>query len=299
MPLFLKALPLSLKTFWRYLISLLFLMIAVYGFGNLLLFMPLGPLGALLALPFAVTVPMLFALVGFQCALTARQHYVEISIRRLLWISFVYLVLTAVITTLISLVGSVVGPPLDANLASRFPDSYFDGLATIIIGGLGPALFTLAMAVPMTAAIAAHPKRTDQVGLFWGFGSGVPSLALVWLVGIAASGFFFLSQMPALLSVFTSLGEPVGSGAFTNALAGIDLVSFAASGALAVWSSSWFFATAVLAWERVSPGRASAVPMAVKAPSISAEDLRALREARMPGTRSPPDKDNPHDPPAR
>jgi hypothetical protein len=51
------------------------------------------------------------------------------------------------------------------------------------------------------------------------------------------------------------------------------------------WASSWFFSTAVLIWERNVQRAEAAQKAKVITSKVSADDLRALREARMQGQR--------------
>jgi hypothetical protein len=57
------------------------------------------------------------------------------------------------------------------------------------------------------------------------------------------------------------------------------------SGAIAfvLWGPCWFGATAVLAWDRTRQRHEAERVKTVEVARVSADDLRALREARMPG----------------
>ncbi len=50
-----------------------------------------------------------------------------------------------------------------------------------------------------------------------------------------------------------------------------------------LWGTCWFSATAVLAWDRRHAKLQAGKVEVVSVPRVSADDLRALREARMPG----------------
>jgi hypothetical protein len=285
MPLFLQALPLSLKTFWRYLFLLPFLTALTIAVTLAAGFIPI--IG--LIVPGIMSV--LCTLAGLRCALKARGHDSDLDLGKLVRASFWYFVLGIVVglavTLLIAGLGMVAALADGGGAASQPGDSAIGG-SVVAIGGLAAALAYLllmcAMAVPMTAAAATATIRGTQSDIFWGFGSGVVSLAVVSVLGFLGNAALFLAFHQAI-GLFVILQSDVSDLVQSFlALPHLEIVIPVTIGSIsfAIWTTCWFFATAVLAWER-EKGQTAQMRQAALAPRVSAEDLRALREARMRG----------------
>jgi len=63
----------------------------------------------------------------------------------------------------------------------------------------------------------------------------------------------------------------------------INRVMFGISVLYLLWGTCWFSASAVLAWDRLLQSRAASRVEVVAVSKVSGDDLRALRESRMPG----------------
>jgi hypothetical protein len=131
------------------------------------------------------------------------------------------------------------------------------------------------------AAYAASPKGGD-INYFSGFGKGMFSLLLVMVVWLFGGHMF---------SIFGEVWTVFGMIAFAiwDIVRGEPLtwelmpaVPFVLGGVLVMtWASSWFFATAVLAWEDVVSRQMADVERQRNAGRPTAEDIRALRQSRM------------------
>lgn len=285
MPLFLRALPLSIGTLWHYVF--LFPLVLIVSLPFLLL-----TIIPLVGLPVTWGVITFIGFAGYRCALAARGHGNEPSFVRLVMSSLTmgiivafcaifFLALSAAIGTGLELLG--IGENLSLSVGFEIP--FAAGLTGFIYLGLN-SLFYFSMAVPMTAvAYAATPKGRDA-DPFFGFGSGLLSLMASWGLWIAGMVYF---------GFFAVLGDTIAYGTYLMIR---DILPFtgeppfppdwtmvAVSLLYLLWGTCWFSATAVLAWEgRIAKKEAEKVEVAT-VPRISAEDLRAMREARMPGNR--------------
>jgi hypothetical protein len=157
----------------------------------------------------------------------------------------------------------------------------------MVLGGLAAVLayvlLICAVAVPMTAAAATATIRGTQSDLFWGFGAGVISLAIVTVLGFLGNAALFLGFHQAI-GLFVILQSDVSDLVQTFlALPHLEIVIPVAIGSIlfALWTTCWFFATAVLAWERAKARQTAQVRTPAPTSRVSAEDLRALRESRM------------------
>ena len=282
MSLFLRALPLSFQTYWRYLILLPFLAIAAFVLSVIGSFIPFVSY----LVPAAVSAYLV--LMGLRCALVARGHYNRPSNKQLLFASFVYGILNIVATYLVTIITGVVmrrdmnvitesGPVIHDN--NLLPHIF--GLVSIYL--ILTSVFASAIAVPMTEAASAHPRGPDN-GYFFGFGTGIFSLFVVMLVWAFGGQFlaFFGEVRTLFLMIITALNA---------ALQGEDIpwkwnfgTAYLLGGTLFMaWASSWFFATAVLAWEKAGQRKKQDRKDAIEAQRISSDDLRALRKARQQG----------------
>ncbi len=286
MPLFLQALPLSFKTLWRYLFLLPFLTALTAAATLVTGFIPI--IG--LIVPGVMSV--LCTLAGLRCALNARGHDGEVDLGKLVRASFGYFVLGIVVSLVMAV--PVVGLGLVASLTdsgtvgpSSGESGFGIGEIGVLVLALASLLFMCAMAVPMTAAAATATVRGSQSDLFWGFGSGTVSLAIVWvLCSIGCALLFFAFH--EMVAMFVILQSDVSE--LVKLFLGLQhkeiVIPFMIGSILfVVWTSCWFFATAVLGWEREKRKQTAQVRKAAHVPRVSADDLRALRESRMRGDR--------------
>lgn len=276
MPLFLRSLPLSFQTFWRYLILLPFLAIAAFVFYVIGSFIPFVSY----LVPAAVSAYCILA--GLRCALVARGHYTRPDSKQLLKASFVFGTLHLIVENVFALViwgGLQVmaqfGMTIDDNNALSYVLVIFP-LYYILL-----AIYGSLIAVPMTEAVSAGPRGPDN-GYFFGFGAGFFSLFAVTLVWAYGGKFFalfgevwtlFFMLLSAMIAAFNGDDIPWEWNFDTGYLLGGTLFM--------AWASSWFFATAVLAWEKAGQRRKQARADAIEAQRLSGDDLRALRKSRQ------------------
>jgi hypothetical protein len=280
MPLFLQALPLSIRTLPHYLVVLPFLAALSLGFGVLTILPLVG-----LVVP--GTIAALWTIVGLRCALAARGHGNEPDFGALIGssltfclINFVFsLVVGAMTMAVLFLVGLLSSP--ETGVASAPAVQRYSDLAAFATVGLLVALYGSAMAVPMTAAAVASTPNGRKPDAFYGFGTGLVSLTVVLVAWIALGGVLSLFGEVAL--VMGILLEGLFALVSEDEMPDFGFVDtkFVLSLLAMVWASSWYFATAVLAWERATETRRQARQPAPVGPRVSADELRALREARM------------------
>ena len=282
MPIMLQALPLSLATFWRYLILLPFL-----GIGALVL--SLAGFIPVLGLVVPGMVSALMTIVGLRCALAARGHGSPPDMGHLLTISLIYgviLVFTGLFAGLaqrgIVLALTYAGVAFDplGLLRGVFGLSYY--WASILLALLSPeAIVVAALAVPMTGAAAASRRRADPAYLS-GLGSGLVSLLIVMTVWLFCGHVFALAGevWTGLFLIVTTLLELYDGADWAWPLS-IHPRSLLGATLLMSWASSWFFATAVLCWERRVARDEAERRAQTEAGRVSSSDIRALRQARM------------------
>lgn len=278
MPLLLRALPLSLQTFWRYLILLPFLAIAAFVLSVVGAFIPFVNY----LVPAAVSAFLI--IMGLRCALAARGHYGTSGFKQLLFASFVYGILNLIVKNIYVLVGWGIMKVIP-EFGITINDENLLGSAIVIFSlyYILISIFASLIAVPMTEAAAATPRGPDN-GYLFGFGTGAFSLFLIMLVW--TFGGKFLAIFGEVWIIFLML-----LGALFAALRGddipwewsTDLTTLIGGTLFMTWASSWFFATAVLAWENAGQRRKKARTTAIEAQRVSGEDLRALRQSRQQG----------------
>ncbi len=276
MPLFLRALPLSFQTYWRYLILLPFLAIAAFVFYVIGSFIPFVSY----LVPAAVSAYCLLA--GLRIALVARGHYNRPSSKQLLMASFVYAILLLVAKNVFGLVIGA-GLLVMAQFGMTVNDSNILSYALVIfpLYYILIAIYGSLIAVPMTEAVSASPRGPDN-GYFFGFGAGFFSLfpvTLLWAYGGKFFAFFgevwtlFFMLLTAMVAAFNGEDIPWEWDFDLGYLLGGTLFM--------AWASSWFFATAVLAWEKAGQRRKQDSIDAIEAERLSGDDLRALRKSRQ------------------
>jgi hypothetical protein len=283
MPLFLQALPLSLKTFWRYLAILPIL-------GIVALLLSLASVIPVIGVVVPGTVYAYCLMTGLRCALAARGHTTDPGFGHLLRAGVIFCLLTMLATFFFQLIALLV--PVGLSHAFGWLDGLVDddprilGLAGGVFGLLilFTMLWTSALAVPMTAAVAGTQRRSTGLNPFDGIGTGMLALTLISLIWMIGGSFF--SIFGEVATVFFLLFETIRAvinaedPAWDWSLSPFSLLG----GTLwMAWASSWFFSTAVLYWERANDRRTAKARAAIEATRVSGDDLRALREARMPG----------------
>lgn len=283
MPIFLRSLPLSLATFWRYLILLPFLAIFAFLF-SLLSFIPIAGL----LVPGIVSAGLL--IVGLRCALAAKGYRNPLDHGKLLTISAVYCVIFIGIDLVTDGLTYGVFRGLAAAGVEFDPIGLFVGLfgvsaywSGVLLALLAPsAIVMAAFAVPMTgAAVAATPKGGD-INYIFGLGRGILSLLIVMMVWLFAGHMFSIfGEVWTTFGVMAfALMEWINGDGFSlelvptrfNAVGGVLFMT---------WASSWFFATAVLVWESVVSRQKALRQVQRESGRPSTDDIRALRRSRM------------------
>ncbi|MGL4236923.1 hypothetical protein [Tabrizicola sp.] len=285
MPLFLRSLPLSFGTLWHY----IFLLPLVLLFMLPLMVLTLLPLvGSLIS----VTIFTFISFVGFRCALTAHGKGNEPAVEKLVRSSMFFGVIATVVSAVLFLlcVGAVLGLMhfgVEGNVDAPWGDALpmVPSLAVIAFFVMN-GLYTCAVAVPMTAAAVEATSMGRDADPIFGIGRGMFSLALIWMLWLYAlfnCGLieFVIEQVGFIL--YTALGNLID-------LAPVEQPEFnpvAIVGAILalLWGSCWYYATAIIAWQDEVKRREANRVTVREVSRTSAEELRALREARMPGGR--------------
>jgi hypothetical protein len=284
MPLLVQSLPLSFRTFWRYLLALPFLaifavLIAIVG-GMIPLFDLLVP----------GTISAFFIIMGLRCALAARGHDNVPDYATLLRCSVVFCVLNIVAYHAIgTVIGVIAATFRAAALAGGLGEPATVGFAfdlywimTLLLFAVAYAVYASAIAVPMTAAAAAGSRSGPDRSIFFGMGAGWFSLSLIMVVWLWVGNIFaifgevwlmFAMVISSLLALLAGDQIPWSWSFDRTTLMGRTLFM--------TWASAWFYATAVLAWEQTDKERAKARAMSAVASRVSDDTLRALREERM------------------
>jgi hypothetical protein len=286
-PLLLRSLPLSFVTLWHY----VFVLPIVLLFAVPLLVLTLLPLiGTVISL----TIFTFFAIMGYRCALAAYGRGNEPAIDRLVKSAMFFGVFNTAVAILLlaacvlAAVGlASVGVEWNAEVPWGDAIPMVPTLAVIAFFVLN-GLYNCAIAVPMAEAAAqATPKGRSADALF-GIGRGMFSLAflwILWLVGLFYSGIiqFVTEQVTYQLTVF--FGSIFHFRPIT--VPKYDPLWVIGSTLVLMWGTCWYYATAVLAWADTEEQR-EARRLEVRAVSrMSADDLRALREARMQKNEGP------------
>ncbi|OYW57537.1 MAG: hypothetical protein B7Z10_04325 [Rhodobacterales bacterium 32-66-7] len=283
MPLFLRALPLSFLTLWHYVFWLPLVLIICIPF----LLLALIPFVGIVV---ATAIATFISFAGFRSALAACGKDNEPSFGKLIGSSLSLSVINILISILFIMISIGVGmglayidvtPDFTAPGLEDFPIE--TGYASLIYLLLS-SLYYCAMAVPMVALAAAATPGGRNPGPFYGFGSGLFSILVAWGVWIA--GLFFLGFFASFLDGVTFGMQTAVTNMFGVPLEEeitIDWWFLALAVAYMLWGTCWFCTTAVLAWDRTVHRWAKVPSEIVPIERISTDDLRALREARMPG----------------
>ncbi len=284
MPLLVQSLPLSLQTFWRYLLALPFL--AIFA----ILIAIVGSIFPLLNLLVPGTISAFFIIMGLRCALAARGHDNVPDYGTLLRSSVVFCVLNIVAYHVIgTVIGAIAAAFRWAVLAGGAVEPSTGWLAfgpywiaTLLMFAVAYAVYASAIAVPMTAAAATGSRSGPDRGIFFSMGTGWFSLSLIMVVWLLVGNIFTIFGEVWLMfaMVFSSLSALL-TGDEIPWNWSFDRTTLMGRTLFMTWASAWFYATAVLAWEQASARRDEAHTMSVAANRVSADSLRALREERL------------------
>lgn len=284
MPLFLRSLPLSFMTLWHYIFVLPIVLVMSIPF----VFLSMIPV---LGMVFSTGLTAFYTIIVYRCALTAFGEGNEPDIVKLvkssLALGFMYvfaslLILVVAVAFAIVLgwfgIGENVELPGTKNPIPWGPASAFVLYLALLV------CFQATMAVPTAALAHASTNHSRDPGVIYGFGQGFFSALTAWVIWTAA---FFL------LGFFTVLVESITTGLqimFSELLSisateikPIRVVPLIMAIAFVLWGPCWFGATAVLAWDRTRKRYEEERVKTVEVARVSADDLRALRESRMPG----------------
>lgn len=285
MPLFIRSLPLSLGALWHYVFVLPFVLIVCIPF----LLLTIVPLVGFLV---SSAIGTFITFAGYRCALTAFGRGNEPSFTRLVRSSLSLGFLNTLAGLVMLLISMGVGfglMQLGIDAAVDVPGlediPFAPGLTVAVFLALN-SLYYCAMAVPMTAVAAAASEGARDPGAFFGFGSGIFSLLTAWVVwfgGLLVLGFLWVIIETATIGAEVAKAQMLGT-IFEDAEP-INWVLFAISVLYMLWGTCWFSATAVLAWDRILQKQSSHRAATVEITKVSADDLRALRESRMPSGR--------------
>ena len=282
MPVFIQALPLSLKTFWRYLILLPFLAVGALLLSLLSLFPVLG-----LLVPGAISAGLL--IMGLRCALAARGHGGELVFGRLVMVSLVFSLIGIAISLLTPALNTAMlwafdkaGVPAEpvGVLIGVFGLSYY--WAGVVLAMFTPsALILSALAIPLTAAAASTNDRGPDSGLMQGFGTGILGLCVPLIVGLFLGNIFsFFGEVQTMFALILTTLMALANGTELPWDWSISPRSLLGGTLAITWASSWFFATAVLYWERANEKEALKNTARAQANRVSSTDIRAMRQAR-------------------
>ena len=284
MPLFLRSLPLSVMTLWHYIFVFPIVLVMSIPF----VFLSLIPV---IGIVFSTGLTAFYTIIVNRCALTAFGEGNEPDIVKLvkssLALGFMY-----VFASLVILIVAVafafglgfLGIGEDATLpGSENPIPWAPGSAFLLYLVMLIS-FQAMMAVPTAALAHAATNHGRDPGVIYGFGKGFFSALTAWVIWVV--GFF-------VLGVFQELGNAIVTGLQTMLSGVLNLppgevqpirwLPLVGSIAYVLWGPCWFGATGVLAWDRTRQRLEAERVKTVEVARVSADDLRALRESRMPG----------------
>lgn len=281
MPIILQALPLSLQTFWRYLLILPLLAVVAV----VLLLAAFIPLLGLIVPGMVYAYCMM---TGLRCALVARGHESDPGFGHMLRAGAIFALLTLVITLMIEQVAyflplgafDLLGLPggmVDDETQMQPFNAAFYGLFSLLL-----LLWISALAVPMTAIVASPRRRSGGLHLFTGIGRGIFGLTVISLVGLAGGMLF--SVFNGLATLVLIVVDTIFAAALPDEPTldwSLSLWSLLPGILWTTWASSWFFSAAVLHWEDTVQRREAAALNAAEASRLPVEDVRALRLARQ------------------
>ena len=284
MPLLLRALPLSVMTLWHYIFVLPIVLVMSIPFVTLSLIPVLG-------MVISTGLTAFYSIIIYRCALTAHGLGNEPDIVKLvkssLALGFMYVfasLMILIVAVAFAIVLSWFGIGEDAVLpGTTNPIPWVPASAFLLYLAL-LVLFQCAMAVPTAALAHAATNHGRDPGVIYGFGRGFFSVLVVWVVWTVA--FFGLGFFTVIIEAITTGIQLLFSGLVPipeTEIKPIRIVPLVLASAFMLWGPCWIGATAVLVWERTVARNETERVKTVEVSRISADELRALREARMPG----------------
>jgi hypothetical protein len=278
MPLLILSLPLSFQTFWRYLLIIPLLALFAIFFSLAAGLIPL------LSMLVPGTISAFFVLTGLRCAMVAKGHMVAPTMSAMLRSSVMFCIINIMVMYVVGIITigllAVFGGLQPSGGAGGFSSNTTWALVTMLVMALIYGIYGAMMAVPMTAAVANSDERTDTA-LFFGLGTGAVSLTVIvvlWVMAGNALSFFGEVTTIFLLMISTLFSLMRGEG-ITDAWTG-GTVSLLIRAIMMTWLSAWFYATAVLAWEKAKERQTAVQSKAMQTNRVSTDSLRALREER-------------------
>lgn len=284
MPLFLRSLPLSVMTLWHYVFVLPIVLVMSIPF----VFLSIIPV---IGIVFSTGLTAFYTIIIYRCALTAYGEGNEPDIVKLvkssLALGFMYVFASLMILIVAVAFAFVLGwfgigedatLPGTTNPIDWAPASAFLLYLVLLIG------FQAMMAVPTAALAHAATNHGRDPGVIYGFGQGFFSALTAWVIWTTA--FFLLGFFTVLVESATTGMQLMMSGLLKlapTAIQPIRWVPLTAAIVYVLWGPCWFGATAVLAWDRTRQRYEAERVKTVEVARVSADDLRALRESRMPG----------------
>lgn len=284
MPLFLRSLPLSVMTLWHYIFVLPIVLVMSIPF----VFLSMIPV---IGIVFSTGLTAFYTIIVYRCALTAFGEGNEPDIVKLvkssLALGFMYVFASLVILIVAVAFAFVLGwfgigedatLPGTKNPIDWAPASAFLLYLVLLI------VFQAMMSVPTAALAHAATNHSRDPGVIYGFGQGFFSAITAWVLWV--TGFFLLGAFVVLVEAATTGLQLMFSGLLkisATEIKPIRWVPLAGALAYVLWGPCWFGATAVLAWNRTRNRYEAERVKTVEVARVSADDLRALRESRMPG----------------
>lgn len=236
----------------------------------------------------SVTIFTFFAIMGYRCALAAYGKWNEPAIDKLVKSSLFFGVINTLVSFVLFMVclGVALGLArigVEWNVAAPWGDAVpmvptLAVIAFFVVNGL----YSCAIAVPMAEAAAQATPSGRSADPLYGIGRGTFSLALLWMLWLA--GLFYSGIIEFMIEQVTyALTEFFGRVFNFRPLAVPQYNPLWLIGCVVVlmWGTCWYYATAVLAWADEAERREAKRVEVREVSRMSAEDLRALREARM------------------
>lgn len=284
MPLFLRSLPLSVMTLWHYIFVFPIVLVMSIPF----VFLSIIPV---IGIVFSTGLTAFYTIIVYRCALTAYGVGNEPDIVKLvkssLALGFMYVfasLMILIVAVAFAFVLGWFGIGQEATLpGSQNPIPWAPGSAFLLYLAMLIS-FQAMMAVPTAALAHAATNHGRDPGVIYGFGQGFFSALTAWVLWVA--GFFLLGASAELANAITTGLQTMFSGLLKlapSAIEPIRWVPLALAIAYVLWGPCWFGATAVLAWDRTRNRYEAERVKTVEVARVSADDLRALRESRMPG----------------
>ena len=284
MPLLLRALPLSVMTLWHYVFVLPIVLVMSIPFVTLSLIPVLG-------MVISTGLTAFYSIIVYRCALTAHGLGNEPDIVKLvkssLALGFMYIfasLMILIVAVAFAIVLSWFGIGENAELpGTTNPIPWVPASAFVVYLGL-LVCFQCAMAVPTAALAHAATTHSRDPGVIYGFGQGFFPVLVAWVVWTVA--FFATGSFVVIVEAITTGVQILFSGLVKIPEAEIKpirIVPLVGSIAFVLWGPCWIGATAVLVWERTVKRNEAERVKTVEIARVSADDLRALRESRMPG----------------